>query len=202
MAESGINKIALIVGHTVNKKGAESYNGKREWDWNKKVAEEVMIYMAKEFPGKTVKTFYRPDMVYRAAVSRVGREVGEWGADLSLELHFNSIGHKINAYGCEVLMNVGALYGDQTLKIADQITDALARDFNLRERDGDGVVVLKKGQRGYYNIKYCLDYGVKVALLIEPMFAGTRTHESEQFFETELGLMKYAHLLGDQLGGL
>jgi len=193
-------KIALVVGHTERNQGALSYNGRREWEWNKKVADEILIYMSKAYPKFMVKTFYRPDMLYRASVQEVGRQIGEFKADISLELHFNSIGHEIDAFGCEVLINQNAREFDDNFYAADKLSDALAREFSLKQRAKDGVVILKEGKRGYYNIKYPLDYGTKIALLVEPMFAGTKTHESEQFFETEVGIARYAQAIGDYLG--
>lgn len=193
-------KIAIIVGHTQSSQGATSYNGRREWEWNKKVMEELLIYMSKKYPLFKVKAFFRPNSFYRAAVEEVGRRVGEFGAEISLELHFNSIGHTINAYGCEVLINEDARLFDANYYAADILSDVLAGEFSLRERGKDGVVILKEKERGYYNIKYPLDYGTGIALLVEPMFAGTKTHESEQFFDTEVGIVRYAHVLGDYLG--
>ena len=202
-------KVALIVGHTKFHSGANSYNGYDEWSYNKRVAEIVKMLIDEDGIPIKVKIFHRPILEenYRSAMKVIAKSVSIFKADFSLELHFNSIGHERNAYGCEILINHDANNFDKSVKMADYWTDKLAEHYNLKERGryeykdntfGDGVKVLNVGERGYWNMAYLNDYNIPVSLLIEPTFAGTKTKESEQFFEAGK-YREYAVFLRDRI---
>lgn len=198
-------RVAIIVGHTEKAKGAVAYTGESEWDWNNSVANKVVHFCK----GKSdVKIFYRsPNLGYRAAMKDIAKRVSEWDADYSIELHFNAL-HKV-AYGCEILVDSGSKDYEFLIKMCDQWTNKLAKEFDLKQRNkvrfadstyGDGVKVLKYGERGYWNLAYLSDKGVK-AILIEPMFANLKTKESERFFEGK-GKEKYALFLANRINEL
>lgn len=196
-----MKKIALIVGHDQIGQGAKSYNGWTEFQYNLLVAAHVQTQLLTIRDIKC-RIFFRPEGPFRSSIFKLGRRVGGWGADISLELHFNSIG-PVNAFGCEILAIRDKNERLNTLHLADLLSDKLAERFNLRERGRielnstsilDGIKVLNEDDRGYYNLRYMKDYGVKHALLIEPTFAGTKTWESEKFFEG-FGFQNYAFFL-------
>ena len=123
-----------------------------------------------------------------------------------MELHFNSF--KQLAYGCEILVWEGAKDADKTIKLADEITDRMAKKFNLKERNshkykdgkvGDGVKILPSKERGALNIKACNDEGVVHAMLIEPCFANLESSESKAIFENEDA---YAEFLAEELANI
>ena len=196
-------KIAIIVGHTKGAPGASNYKNESEFPFNSRIANKMKAHLAEKYPNKKVKIFFRPDGSYSTAVKKVGKEVGKWKAKISMELHFNSF--KKEAFGCEILMWANAKYADETIKIADVMTDRLAAKFNLKERKthkykdgsyGDGVKILGGRERGATNIKACNDEGVRIAMLIEPCFANIENSESRAIFENE---DKYAEFLADEL---
>lgn len=202
----GFKKIALIVGHTREAQGAKAYTGEREWAWNNNVATKVKYYLQGK---KDVKIFYRDkDKSYKSAMKAIAKEVKEWGADFSLELHFNSFEKK--AYGCEILVAEDAKNFEDTIRLADEWTDKLASKFNLKQRRkvkfndntyGDGVKVCKVGERGYWNLGYLAQYGIKTSFLIEPMFANLETDESRRFFSNN-GKLDYVMFLVDRINEL
>lgn len=196
-------KIAIIVGHTKDAQGAATYKvgGAHipEYTWNTARAKEIAQHINQQYPSKDVKIFYRDGV----GISGVAKLVGQWKPDVSLELHFNSIGHDKDAFGSEMLIVDG---DDLSADISANLIGEVSRKFNtkLRNRyttkagkDYRGIKALKKGDRGYYNIKYVKNQGVKVAMLIEPFFAGTKTEESKQFIEDP---QKYSKVVGDFLG--
>jgi N-acetylmuramoyl-L-alanine amidase len=196
-------KIAIIVGHTPKSQGAVNYKGETEFVFNSRIAEKIKQIMLKKYPKKKVQIFFREEGYYSTAVVNVAKNVGKWKARVSLELHFNSF--KDIAYGCEILVWEGAKNIENTIKIADIITDDLSKKFKLRERGtykysdgkvGDGVQVLASKARGALNIKACNDEGVVHAMLIEPCFANKETSESKAIFENE---DEYAEFLADSL---
>jgi len=197
-------KVALIVGHTAKKKGARAYTGVLEYDFNKRVAHQVKDRLDKT--GKYVtQVFERPEGGYHWAVKQVAKNVAEFGADFSLELHFNSFERV--AYGCEVLVTNDSKHFHENVRLADLLTDMLANDFSLRQRGtvkytdldgsieyGDGVKVLPYGKRGYHNLAYLHDAGVKHCLLVEPCFANLKSPESRAIFEGN-GPLNYVNTL-------
>lgn len=198
-------RIAIIVGHTKSSKGAATYkvNGlrEREYDWNKARAEEIKAHLDQYYPNKECKIFYR-DGIGREGVAKL---VGKWGAELCLELHFNSIGHDADAFGSEMLV---LEKDDLSAKIAYIFIDELSKQFKTKKRgnfstkDGKNLAgVRPRGSkdRGYHNLYYVKKAGVPVRLLIEPFFGGTKTHESKQFIEDP---QKYSRTLGNIIGQL
>jgi N-acetylmuramoyl-L-alanine amidase len=199
-------KIALIIGHTKKSQGAVNYKGETEFSFNSRIAEKVKKIFEIKYPTKELKLFFRDEGYYSTAVVAVGKAVGKWGAKISMELHFNSF--KQLAYGCEILVWEGAKDADKTIKLADEITDRMAKKFNLKERNshkykdgkvGDGVKILPSKERGALNIKACNDEGVVHAMLIEPCFANLESSESKAIFENEDA---YAEFLAEELANI
>lgn len=186
-------KLAVIVGHTKSAQGANNYKGVSEYVWNGKVA-TLMAANAPSF-GIEVKVFYR-DV---GGVSAAAKAAKAWGANASLELHFNAAGAV--AYGCECLVLKGDVV---SAKLADKLTDGLAKKYSLRERritellptgyDGDGVYELESGARGYSNLAAVKAAGINVRLLLEPCFMDTKNSESQRIIDDQEGYAKF--LLG------
>lgn len=198
-------RIAIIIGHTKSSKGASLYpvdNVKtREYDWNNLRAKEIKEIIDYQYPHKKVKIFYR-DGIGRLGVAK---QAGKWNASISLELHFNSIGHEKNAYGSEMLVMEG---DDKSALVSADLVDVIVDEFKTKKRhrytlknkrDLRGIKTLKKKDRGYHNLKYLKDNGVQNVMLVEPFFGGTKTHESEPFVNDPL---KYSTVLANFLGNL
>lgn len=91
-------KIALVVGHNERAQGAvRATDGRTEFDWNGDLAQLVH-----EIEPRYTRVFWRtPEGGYSREIDRVYAEVNAWGADCSLELHFNAATPA--ATGCETL---------------------------------------------------------------------------------------------------
>jgi N-acetylmuramoyl-L-alanine amidase len=196
-----VKKVAIVVGHCQRSPGAVNYRNETEYSFNKRVATYIKAYL-ENYSGKECGIFLR-DGIGRTGVAE---KTKAWGADLTLELHFNSF--RTVAYGCEVLVLSGAKHFDESVVMADELTDDLNREFKLGERhtfktdDGeirDGVKVLNSEDRGSYNLRAMENVGIKYSLLIEPCFANFRTRESEIIFENE---RKYAEVVAEYLVSL
>ena len=198
-------RIAIVVGHSPTSKGAKSYSGVYEFDYNMLVARSLQNILAREDHSKITKIFFRPPGHYKTAIKQLAEQVGEWKADFSIELHFNSF--RAPAYGCEVLINVDHPNANELAKYVDQFTDRLAKQYNLSQRHrysfkdgtvGDGVKVLSYKDKGYWNLRYMQLNGVKNSILVEPMFANIKNKESQQFFGGD-GVNNYARFLANEL---
>lgn len=175
--DSNIQRIAIIIGHSEKSGGASLYNGSNEYKYNKEIAETLLevckygAYNDKDF-NKVVKIFNRN---YKTRLD-VGNEVGEWNADLSLELHFNAA--KRRAKGCEMLI----LKRDRkTAKIAQHLIDEISSVFSMGKRHDNGIKYLDSADRGYTNLMHCRTHGVKYPMIVEPFFGNYETRESKKF---------------------
>lgn len=79
-------KIAIVIGHNSRAQGAvRATDGRTEFDWNGELAG-----MIKAHDPNSIKVFRREKGGgYSAEIDRVYAQVDEWGADCSIELHFN-----------------------------------------------------------------------------------------------------------------
>ncbi len=95
-------KIALVVGHDYDKRGAYGSEGISEWKFNDTLINDLFFNgLPKE---NKYKRFYRETSFsgYSNQMRDLHKRIDEWGADLSIEFHFNSFSNK-NVKGHEVL---------------------------------------------------------------------------------------------------
>jgi len=184
-------KIALIVGHSHESQGAVNYLGETEFSFNSRIAARVEKLFLERDSIVDLKVFFRPDGVVPTAIKKVGKAVGEWGAEASVELHFNSF--KTEASGCEALVLRGGGFVPIETDFLTCFFDKFHKDFGIKRR---GLKIVEKGESGFLNLKAVKDNGVKMAFLFEPCFGNFKTKESQAVFENE---EKYARFLCDQL---
>lgn len=147
-------KIAIVVGHNVRAQGAvRATDGRTEYDWNGDLAD-----MIEEISPHHVEVFRRtPAGGYSAEIDRVYREVDAWGADVSLELHFNAF--TASSQGCETLSS-GT---NGSMILATHVHGEILRHLPVRDR---GIKTVKAHQRGGRS----LWAGRAPAVLLEPYF--------------------------------
>jgi N-acetylmuramoyl-L-alanine amidase len=94
-------KIAICVGHSRSgDKGAVNTNCVTEWSFNKPIAERTAELLREAKHEVKIWTEYKGSG-YSSAMSWIAEQIREFGADLAIELHFNSAGP--NAEGYEFL---------------------------------------------------------------------------------------------------
>jgi len=154
-------KLAIVVGHNARSGGAvRPDTGESEYKYNSKLAaiikEESCDY------GLDVEIFFRQyGGGYTAEIKRVYKEVDSWGADASIELHFNAAGSP-NASGTETLSSGSK----KSVKLAQEVQMEMVEELGLKNR---GILIRNsrtKG-RGYMS----LVSGKCPAILTEPFFA-------------------------------
>lgn len=88
VANIGYRKVALVVGHN-QFTGARSHDGDDEWTTRNEVA-KITQKKLKNL-GYSCKIFYRDrSLSYGDAMRKHGRDIDDFGADIAIELHFNS----------------------------------------------------------------------------------------------------------------
>ena len=163
-----MKKLAIVVGHNSRRQGAMKLYpspGVSEYTYYCAMAD----YIAKQanawaVRGVLIQVFYRTPEP--GDITRVYREVDAWGADASIELHFNSFGNP-NARGCEVLSSGSA----PSMKMAQAVQDALLTTiygYGADDRFNRGVKV--PTNRGRTSVTS----GKAPAILIEPFFGSSQ----------------------------
>lgn len=159
-------KLAIVVGHNIRQPGAVRRDtGEAEYHWNNRIAMMIEDVVGDgDFPGIQAKTFYRRYMgSYSREIRAVYAEVDDWGADMSLELHFNSVENP-RANGCEMLSSGSK----RSLELAGALQETIAALFGVGDR---GVRVLRPNDNGYG----ALHAGKAPAVILEPFFGSNAT---------------------------
>jgi len=146
-------KLGIIVGHTKKSPGAvmpEPYNC-TEYSFNTMVAKNL------ESLGGAYK--YEIGVFFRDGIGRHGAydKASFWGADIILELHFNSSDNK-EAVGAQILSS--AKHKDHPLPPM-----LLARMVNLFGGYSRGIQIPEPLDRGYSNVNRPIPY-----FIVEPFF--------------------------------
>ena len=151
-------KIAIVVGHNETGQGAKRVtDGRSEFDWNGELAQTL----ARMSP--VVKVFHRiyhGPRSYTAEVRECYSRVNAWGADVSLELHFN--GGPASATGTETLYATNA-----GKALAERVHGPIVAALGLRDR---GLKKLTATDNGYG----ALMAGRAPAVILEPYFGSNR----------------------------
>jgi N-acetylmuramoyl-L-alanine amidase len=153
-----MRKLAIIVGHNGEAQGAARVDtGETEFVWNNSLA-RLIERLSSDFDIE-VRVFFRvPGGGLKRELERVYREVDLWGADMSIELHFNGH-HNPSARGTETLSSGTAL----SLRLAVNVQREMVASLGLRDR---GVKTVGRGGRGWRS----LYSGKAPAIMIEPFF--------------------------------
>jgi N-acetylmuramoyl-L-alanine amidase len=162
-------KVAIVVGHTKNDKGAYSpYLKQSEYDWNTDMANRIVA----EPSSFEKKIFFRDGVGIAGAYSALS----SWGAAASIELHFNS-SHNATSTGSGVLYLAGSPKGKA---LATALQGRLRQVLELPDwPEGTGGVVTPfqasgKQERG----RASLSAGKPPAALVEPFF-GSNPNDSK-----------------------
>jgi len=155
-------KLAFVVGHNAHAQGAvRKDTGETEYSWNSRLAEMIKAE-ARDFPKIEVAVFKRnpTGRGYAAEIRDVYARTDAWGADATVEGHFNS--HSTaSATGAEVLSSGSRM----SLKFCEAIQEETLAVLGLKDR---GTKVVRTG-RGAMS----LITGKAPAALTEPFFGSS-----------------------------
>lgn len=151
-------KLAIVVGHNSRSQGAVSVGGVSEYVWNSRLA-----LLIKDHDPDAVHIFHRnPGGGYSREIDRVYAEVDEWGADCSIELHFNG-SVKPKARGVKTLTS-----GTKgSLALAEEVHSRYLAVMGRRDR---GIETRTRHQRGGRS----LWQGKCPAIMAEPFFGSNK----------------------------
>jgi N-acetylmuramoyl-L-alanine amidase len=150
-----VSKIAIVVGHNSRSQGAvRILDGRTEFDWNSDLAQLI-----KSHDNRNVKIFYRrAGFGYSKEIDTVYAETDTWGADVTVELHFNASANE-NVRGCEMLSSGTS----GSLELSNNMQNRVQRVMGNPDR---GVKRVSRSDRGGRS----LWAGKAPAVLIEPYF--------------------------------
>ncbi|MEK6155176.1 N-acetylmuramoyl-L-alanine amidase [Flavobacteriaceae bacterium 3-367] len=159
-------KIAVVVGHNNKRQGAQAITpiDRSEFDFNSELASR-MLDSAENYEVELKVFTRRYQGSYTKEIQKVYGEVNTWGAEFSMELHFNSA--YFTAAGSEVFSSGTP----GSLRFANLAQLELVTLFKRAGKTDRGVKVRKKGARGYLS----LVSGRAPAILVEPFFGSNRS---------------------------
>ncbi|MCB1368096.1 MAG: N-acetylmuramoyl-L-alanine amidase [Rhodobacteraceae bacterium] len=136
-----MKRLAIVVGHNSEKQGAvRGDTGETEFVWNSDMA-KMIEGEAQAYPDLEVKTFYRqPGLGYTREIRRVYEETDRWGANATVELHFNSSASP-NASGAETLTSGTPA----SMALAVSVNQEMVAALGLKDR---GVKTRSASDRG------------------------------------------------------
>jgi len=177
-------KLAIVVGHNSASQGAlRQDTGESEFVWNGRLARRIGR-LAADYSIQ-VRTFFRtPGGGYSTEIKRVYSEVDAWGADASVELHFNGASSP-DATGTETLASGSA----SSLRLAASVQREMVLALGLRDR---GIKTRSGADRGGMS----LISGRAPAILIEPFFGSSPVGNRATDEETEQERLAEAVLRG------
>ncbi len=171
-------RLGIVVGHMKSSKGAQAVApiSAQEYDWNTDLAER-MVAIAKEDYAATkfeAEIFFRNTGGVRGAYGRAK----EWGADATIELHFNA--HVPAANGTETL------YVSAPSKPFAQVVHAATLSaLELKDR-GIKTPNEASGGRGYQSL---VQMGPKPSIITEPFF-GSNARDAQAAHAHKNGLAR------------
>lgn len=117
-------KLAIVVGHTRASPGAfgQAPINQNEYFWNSGLAERMKLHAAAT-PGITAEIFLRD----QGGIAGAYRRAKEWGANASIELHFNASSGNVS--GTETIYVT-----DRSKPFAKAVQDAMVATMGLRNR--------------------------------------------------------------------
>lgn len=160
-------KLAVVVGHNSKSPGASAVSpiSQSEFDFNNTVADS-MIAEASHY-NLQVKRFNRvASGSYSDEIADVYALVKQWGADVAVELHFNSLNSE--STGTEVLHAANAA---QSRSLASKLVGTISDVLGLKIRHGDGLKPCVPNDRGYASL-----VALSVpTVLVEPFFGSNQS---------------------------
>lgn len=159
-------KIAIVVGHSPNEKGAYSETlGQSEYEYNK--------YLA-AYLSDIADIYFRPNVSgYKSAMRALARELNPKPYQIVIELHFNAFNGK--ASGTEALIWKG---NNRSRAIGEKLNKAVSGQYKTKNR---GVKeVSDQNGRGYWFLQSMS----ADAVIFEPFF-GDAPEEAEKFKDPE-----------------
>ncbi|MET1412617.1 N-acetylmuramoyl-L-alanine amidase [Roseibium sp. HPY-6] len=160
-------RVGIVVGHNSHGQGAYATSpiDESEYPFNTAVA-ELMAEYASEYEIETAIFYRRYAGSYSKEIDTVYAETDAWGAEVTIELHFNSVGNS-SVRGSEVL----ASRSTASQSLAEFAQDELVGLFGRTGNADRGVKVRQPGgERGWRS----LYAGRAPAILVEPFFGSNK----------------------------
>jgi len=153
--EPSSTKVALVIGHDVNSKGAYGNEGMSEFDFNDKLLNEL----TDKYPSSNRKLFYRDEDIsgYGNQMTDLHQRMDKWGADISIEFHFNATSNQ-DVHGHEVLY-----CSEAGKKVAELLNTSYDKYLPTSNRGAKKITMDDNGGG------FCCR-GKSIAIIAEPFF--------------------------------
>ena len=171
-----MSKVAIVVGHSrQGDKGAYSVGGVSEWDFNNDIADLIAANLAACHCDIQPRVWDEiPKDTYGGAMTWLGEELEIWGADVAIELHFNSASE--TAQGYEYIYSGS----DKGRDLAQHMLDAMDRFGSPFPNRGIKTPVNGRGS-GFLNCSSA------ISCILEPFFGSN--YEEWQHWSTRKSVL-------------
>lgn len=178
-----VKKVAIIIGHARDRRGADSPWLEPEWDFNTDVANALT-----SMNGCMYDIYFHDGYGkgYSRMIQNTANKINKKNYDLVIELHYNSA-YNSSANGCSVLYYKGSQKGQ---KWATRMSEKISKDMNIIN---DGAVGLVKGNNGFLAVAY----PNPPALILEPFFGSNKS--DAQKFDEDYEIKKYARSIHETI---
>lgn len=176
----------VVPGHHREARGATSYSGLSEWDFNRHVCNFLkLIDNYRQLTGTSKINLLvsndktdTADIIEKSRIFYTSPNQVLPDPYIVLELHCNA--YKDKAFGTEVLCHSKSPVAK---KVANYFATRISKAMGFRLRSNDGVKPVSYGERGFANIENHMHNGADEALLIEPTFFNYETYEAKKLIE-------------------
>ena len=179
------NKLAIVIGHNAESQGAvRKDTGETEYSFNSRLSLYMEEFARKKYPDMETRVFRRMPMgSYKREINRVYDETDAWGANLTMELHFNSAADG-SASGTETLTSGTPA----SMAAAVAVNSEIVATLGLRDR---GVKTRRSGRGSQSLIS-----GRAPAILVEPFFGSSQKGLAATDEEYEERGIAFAYIRG------
>lgn len=156
-------KVALVIGHDEKKQGAYGKEGISEYAFNRALVYDELLPVINDVE---VKVFLRNPNIsgYTNQMKDLHRKIDEWGAEHSIEFHFNGASNE-DVNGHEVLY-----YSKAGNQMALQLDECF--DKYLKNNDRNVKHIQSSSENGYQ----FLSRGNSACIIAEPFFGEHQDH--------------------------
>ena len=169
-------KIAVVIGHAHDRRGADSPWLEPEFNFNTDIANYL-----KELSPQCYDIYFHGGYSkgYSTMIKATANRINTKNYDLVIELHYDASSNA-SANGCSVLHHYNSSKGKEW---ALKISEGISKGMNINNR---GAIALNKTSNGYLAVAY----PNPPAVIIEPFFGGNKS--DAQKFDEEFEKRKYA----------
>jgi hypothetical protein len=169
--------LALIPGHSENRKGMITYDGQMEYDWN----QSLLVSVKKKLNKANIDSIIlkRTESRYSDYIENIRKKIKEKKITKLIEFHLNAFNGQTKIIRSEFLYHEDSL---KSFKAGLDWGYLLKKEYDIEKLNPISIED-KSEKRGSDIIELGKEMGLDICLLLEPCFADTKNLYSEKIIE-------------------